>query len=290
MTTPILQPIVADLMEGVGKVKSLTNNAQSPHQTSYTVSQLEQLGDADVVVALDKNVAPGLKKILAQQAEKGTMIIYLTDLDSVEALPYRSQNPFLPATVKAKRKKNKALTDPHFFLDPLRVANMLPELASEMAKYWPESKASLNHNATRMALRIRAEVHPALNNIIAEAKERQSDSSKTTPVMTYHDAYQYFQKRYKLEAGYITQRPEEYNGAKTSAQILEKANTTHVRCMLSETNSHHVQRIADLAQASVVTLNPERPYENNEVPHAPWTKNGYDRMLLAVAKAYASCL
>lgn len=287
VTTPVLQPILAELMAGLGKAESLANNAQDPHQTGYTPDQFKRLNEAEVVIALDKKVAPGLNKILAQRAEKGALVIYLTDLESVEALPYRTYNPFL--SVHKNNKKSRTI-DPHFWLDPLRVANMLPELAAEIATYWPESKASLNHNANRLALRLRGEVHPAIMNIFAAAQQRHSDSSKAVPVMTYHDAYQYFQKRYGLEGGYITQHPEEYLGAKTMQDLLQQANATHVRCLLSETENHHATRIAELTQASIVTLNPERPYANTEVTYTPWTKNGYDRMLLAVAKAYASCL
>lgn len=284
VTTPILQPILSDLMENIGKAEAL---ATSAHQTGYTPDQMERLNEAEVVIAPDKNIAPGLKKILDIFAKKGGTVIYLTDLKSAEALPYRHNNPFLESKNK---KPKKPMKDPHIWLDPLRVANLLPELAGKIADYWPSSKESLNDNANRMALRLRAEVHPAISNIIAEAKQRHSDSSNTVPVLTYHDAYQYFQKRYGLEAGYIIQRPEDYTGAKTSQELLDTSNKTRVRCILSETDNYHAQRIANLAQADVVIVNPERPYTNKEVPHAPWTKNGYDRMLLAVAKAYAECL
>lgn len=291
VTTPVLQPLVAELMEGAGKAQSLTNTAQSPHQTGFTPEQLKRLNEAEVIVALDRKVAPGLSKILATREEKGALVIYLTDLKSLDSLPYRKHNPFLSAHDDEDADEEHApATDPHFWLDPLRVAAMLPELAEKIASYWPQSKASLQRNATRLALRLRAEVHPALQNLLTEARKRRLDSSKSVPVMTYHDAYQYFQKRYGLEAGYITQRPEEFRGARTMQDILATANTTHVRCLLSETDTHHVQRIAQLAQASVVTLNPERPYTSEEVPYMPWARNGYDRMLLAVAKAYASCL
>jgi zinc transport system substrate-binding protein len=291
VTTPILQPIIEELMEGLGTAESLTSGGQSPHQTSFTPSQAKALNDADVIISPDAHVAPAFEKILAQRAEKGALVIYLTDLKSVEALPYRATNPFLSSHAHRHKKDEDAhATDPHFWLDPLRVANMLPELAAKIATYWPEDAEGLKHNATSMALRLRAEVHPGITDILAAAEARHSDSSKTIPFITYHDAYQYFQKRYGLEAGYMTQRPEEYQGAKTMQQLLKKANDLHIRCILSETENHHVMRIAELSQASVVTLNPERPYTHTEVPYAPWAKNGYDRMLLAVAKAYASCL
>ncbi|MFZ4125310.1 MAG: metal ABC transporter substrate-binding protein, partial [Rickettsiales bacterium] len=274
---------------------SLLNAGQSLHHAGFTPDQMTRLNVAEVIVAIDKKISPALTKLLAERAKKGATVIYISELKGAEPLAYRAENPFLTVgKVEENHEKHKHHhghgIDPHLWLDPLRVANLLPALADKLGDYWPEHRADFAHNATRYALHLRAEVQPEISNIIAAAKQRQSDSSKAIPVMTYHDAYQYFQKRYGLESGFITQRPEDYQGAKTMKEILEKANKTHVRCIVSETDNYHVQRIAELAQAEVITLSPERPYEGNEVPYTPWAKNGYERMLVMVAKAYAKCL
>lgn len=294
VTAAVIEPIIAELVRGVGKTSALLRAGQSLHHGGFTPDQITRLNAAEVIVAIDKKMTPSLTNLLNERAKKGAKVIYISELNGAEPLPYRTKNPFLNASKVNEHHVEHAHStktmDPHLWLDPLRVANFLPALANILGNEWPEHRAGFAHNATRYALHLRAEVQPEITNIIVAAKERQSDSSKAVPVMTYHDAYQYFQKRYKLEAGYITQRPEDYQGAKTMKHILEKANKTHVRCIFSETDNHHVQRIAELAQADVVTLNPDRPYNGNEVPYTPWAKNGYERMLLMVAKAYARCL
>ncbi|MBN8543445.1 MAG: zinc ABC transporter substrate-binding protein [Alphaproteobacteria bacterium] len=302
VVAPVTEPIISEVVRGIGKTSTLLNVGQSLHHKGFTPGQITRLNAAEVIVAIDKNIAPALTKLLTERAKKGASVIYLSELDGAEPLAYRAENPFLSAgEVDAHHEEHegeehhhhhhhKKTNDPHLWLDPLRIANLLPALTDKLGDYWPEQRANFAHNATRYALHLRAEVQPGISNIIAAAKQRQSDSSKAVPVMTYHDAYQYFQKRYGLEAGYITQRPEEYQGAKTMKQLLEKANKTHVRCIFSETSNHHVKRIAELSQADVVTLNPERPYTSNEVPFTAWASNGYERMLLMVAKAYARCL
>ncbi|MFO0109759.1 MAG: metal ABC transporter solute-binding protein, Zn/Mn family [Alphaproteobacteria bacterium] len=314
VTVEVLEPLMAELMQGAGTATTLTRSGANAHFTSLTVKQAATLASAEVIISPDQSMAPGLRKILTSRAKKGATIIYLSELKGAETLPYRRENPFLNVgelathdvpEKKHRRKGNhgphehehahdhphaKGAVDPHLWLDPLRMANLMPALAEKIAEVWPEAAPTLKKNATRIALRLRAEVYPGIQNLIIEARTRNRDDSKTIPFMTYHDAYQYFQVRYGITAGYITQRPEEYLGAKTMQQLLAKAKVSEVRCLISETDSTSVKRLAQLSRAQVKTLNPERSYSAGEVPITPWAKNDYDRMLLAITKTFAECM
>ncbi len=315
VTTQVLQPLMAELMQGAGTATALTRPGANAHFTSLTVKQAAALEVAEVIISPDQSMATGLKKILAARAKKGATIIYLSELKGADPLPYRRDNPFLNVgalathdvtpkdqeeddrssiidhrSSKHNHDSPKNSTDPHLWLDPLRMANLLPALAQELGEVWPEAAPTFKKNATRIALHLRAEVQPGIANLLSEARMRNRDDSKTIPFMTYHDAYQYFQARYGLTAGYITQRPEEYMGAKTLQQLLAKAKVSQVRCLISETDSTSVKRLAELSKAQIKTLNPERSYQAGEVPLTPWAKNDYDRMLLAVTKTFAECM
>jgi zinc transport system substrate-binding protein len=314
VTAEVLKPLMAELMQGAGTATALTRPGSNAHFTSLTVKQAATLAAAEVIISPDQSMAPGLRKILAARAKKGATIIYLSELKGAETLPYRRENPFLNigelATHDVPQKKSHRkdnhdprdrdhdhhhprsndTVDPHLWLDPLRMANLMPALAEKIAEVWPEAAPAIKKNATRIALHLRAEVYPGIKNLLIEARTRNRDDSKTIPFMTYHDAYQYFQVRYGITAGYITQRPEEYLGAKTLQQLLAKAKVSEVRCLISETDSTSVKRLAELSRAQVKTLNPERSYSADEVPITPWAKNDYDRMLLAVTKTFAECM
>lgn len=312
VTAEVLTPVMAELMESVGKVASLTPRGSEAHLTGLTVRQARALKEARVIISPDPDLAPGLKKPLAARVRDGAVVIYLTQLSAADALPYRSHNPFLNLESLSgapdehdhghdhgddhkheKKKSTKArphMMDPHLWLDPLRMAALLPELAEILAQVWPEAAPSLRANATRIARHLREEVHPGITHILEEAQMRNRDDSTAIPFMTYHDAYQYFQRRYGLSLGFITQRPEEYLGAKTMQQLLAKAKISQVRCLITERETAPVVRFAKLSQAQIKPLNSDRSYDAKEVPLTPWAKNDYDRLLLAVAKTFAECL
>ncbi len=312
VTAEVLTPVMAELMEGVGNVRSLTPRGSEAHLTGLTVRQARALKEAKVIISPDPDLAPGLKKHLAARMRDGAVVIYLTKLSAADALPYRSHNPFLnleslsgapdehdhghdhgDGHKKEKKKSTKAkpeMMDPHLWLDPLRMAALLPELAEILSQIWPEAAPSLRANATRIARHLREEVHPGITHILEEAQMRNRDDSTAIPFMTYHDAYHYFQRRYGLSLGFITQRPEEYLGAKTMQQLLAKAKVSQVRCLISERETAAVKRFAKLSQAQIKPLNSDRSYDAKEVPLSPWAKNDYDRLLLAVAKTFAECL
>jgi zinc transport system substrate-binding protein len=319
VTAEVLQPLLADLMQGVGTVSSLTPRGGEAHMTGLTVRQSRALRGAKVIVSPDPNLAPGLKKPLMARAREGAVVIYLTQLSAADPLPYRRKNPFLALetlsgghdmhdhghdhahaqeiNAEHQEKKGKTATepapkmmDPHLWLDPLRMAALLPELAETLAQIWPEAAPTLHANAEKMAQHLITEVHPGITHLLDQARARNRDDSTAIPFMTYHDAYHYFQRRYDLTMGFITQRPEEYLGARTMQQLLTQAKVSQVRCLITERKTAPVERLADLSQAKIMLLNSDRSYSAQEVPLTPWAKNDYDRLLLAVAKTFAECL
>ena len=55
------------------------------------------------------------------------------------------------------------------------------------------------------------------------------------PFVVYHDAYQYLQRRYGLDAvGSITVSPEQSPGARRIAEIEEKVEALDARCVFTE--------------------------------------------------------
>jgi zinc transport system substrate-binding protein len=315
---PYMQAISGERAEIINLLKP----GQDPHHMALSPSQAQAIATADALIIPDHSISPAIMGYAQKYPQ--LKVIELSALPGAEPLPYAHENPWvssvkehdpeggadevmdMPALKAAPNPRFKHLaefnakpsaatekpevTDPHLWLDPLRMANLLPALAQELGEVWPEAAPTFQKNATRIALHLRAEVQPGIANLLSEARMRNRDDSKTIPFMTYHDAYQYFQARYGLTAGYITQRPEEYMGAKTLQQLLAKAKVSEVRCLISETDSTSVKRLAELSKAQIKTLNPERSYQASEVPLIPWAKNDYDRMLLAVTKTFAECM
>ena len=55
------------------------------------------------------------------------------------------------------------------------------------------------------------------------------------PYLVFHDAYQYFERRYDLSAvGSVVLSPEQRPGAKRVADIQARIHDLHARCVFSE--------------------------------------------------------
>lgn len=182
--------------------------------------------------------------------------------------------------------------DPHLWLDPERMAAIAVPLADAIAEFSPGNRSTLRRNATELARHLRAEVMPGMAALLVVPAANPHPSSKPEiPFITYHAAYQYFMQRFTLErTGEITARPEDYLGAKTLTTLLATAKSVHIRCIIGESESTLVRRIAKASDAKIMLLSPEQNVDKRDVPPLDWVQSDYDRLLYKTAKTFGSCL
>ena len=252
VTTPPLKPYADVLLRGIGESKSLLRPGQDAHTFTLSPSQRRALAEADIIIIPDRAMNPVLDKMLAAEEKRGAKVIALTSLKQARALPYPQDNHWLQVAGEKKHTHNdgdedkEGALDPHVWLDPARMAALALPVARLMAAAAPTHRARLENNARDLDFHLREEVLPGITAIFAAAPVRTSMSSKPQiPFITYHAAYQYFLKRFDVEnMGQITQRPENYLGAQTLHDSVSGAGKLSIRCLISETNSPLVQRIA----------------------------------------------
>ncbi len=303
VTVPPLKPYADALLEGIGQAQSLLRPGQDAHTFTLSPSQREMLDHADVIMLPDRRMNAVLDKLLATEEKRGVKIIVLTSFPEAAALPYSSRNPWLEtAGLSGQEHHDKDdeegaspapnWLDPHLWLDPIRMADLARPVAEGIADASPGNRAMLEHNAAHEATHLRQEVNPALVEILAKRRPAEPKVAKPeVPFITYHAAYQYFLKRYGLEAeGEVTQRPEDYLGARTLHDVMTGAAKIHIRCLISETDAPLVKRLAVASDAQIIHLSPEALYGSDEVPAANWVKNDYDRLLEKTALVFAGCL
>lgn len=306
VTVPAVTPYVNTLLDGITQAQDLLRPGQDAHSFSLNSRQRDMLHQADVIILADRSMTPFLDKLLATEAKRGATIVALSDLKEAEALPYISDNPWL-SVAKAKAgvgesheedeekpqpRDGKAATDPHVWLDPVRMAALAHPLAEAIAQRSPTHRVQLLQNAEREAEHLRQEVDPALGALlIPRTTKDRTDEKPVIPFITYHAAYQYFMARYRLKnGGDITQRPEEYFGARDLRNRIARAAQLSIRCVISESASPLVQRIAKASGARVITLSPETPVTPTDITSAPWAQNDYDRLLQKTAESFGECL
>ncbi len=116
--------------------------------------------------------------------------------------------------------------DPHFWLDPQNARVVVAEVAEALAKADPENASKYNENAARVTARLDA-LEANINTMVEPIKGQS--------FIVFHDAYQYFENRFGLQAaGSVTVSPEVAPGAERIAAIRDKVADLKVRCVFSE--------------------------------------------------------
>ena len=116
--------------------------------------------------------------------------------------------------------------DAHAWLDPMYAKKWVHEITHELEEADPANKAKYEANEKRVMARLDA-LDEELKSALAPLKG--------APYIVFHDAYQYFEKRYGLNAiGSVTLSPEKKPGAARLVEIRKKIKDTKSICVFSE--------------------------------------------------------
>ena len=116
--------------------------------------------------------------------------------------------------------------DMHVWLDPQNARIITLAIAEKLKTIDPANAAIYEANAKRLAERL---------NTLSEKLKTKLSPIKSAPFFVFHDAYQYFEKRYGLNGvGSITVSPERKPGAKRVRELRAKIKKARVDCVFSE--------------------------------------------------------
>ncbi|MCG8562102.1 MAG: zinc ABC transporter substrate-binding protein [Hyphomicrobiales bacterium] len=116
--------------------------------------------------------------------------------------------------------------DMHLWLDPLNAKAMVHEIEEALVAADPANASKYKANAKALETRLEA-LTKELAQTLAPVKGR--------PFIVFHDAYQYFEKRFGLTAaGSITVSPETLPGARRVADIQAKVKKLGATCVFAE--------------------------------------------------------
>lgn len=228
--------LVAGVMQGVGEPLLLVPGGASPHEYSLKPSDARALSMARVVFWIGPDLESFLVKPLAnaQQARS----VALMDAPGVTVLPLRAggaweahergHNSHDPAKSDADEHghDHAASRDAHVWLDPVNAAAMVRQIIVILGDADPAHRADYARNGAALVERLN-QLNQQLASALAPVKEQ--------PYIVFHDAYQYFERRYGLNAvGSVVLDPEQRPGAKRVAEIQARMGTLGVRCVFSE--------------------------------------------------------
>ena len=257
-----LHSLISSVMEGVGKPSLIIEGTNNPHTFVFKPSHAEMIENADIVFWIGEDLEAFMEKPLDSLAKNAKTIAFM-DLASIEKLKFREQNIFDDHDDHGHDDHddhghkdddhddhddhdghddehdghddhddhaghhdghNHGEFDAHIWLDPANAKEMVLEISHELSEIDPSNKSKYEDNASKTIV--------ALDKLIEEVDK---SLSKDISYIVFHDAYQYFEKRFGvIPAGALTLNPDVLPGAKQIADIQDVINDKGIKCIFSE--------------------------------------------------------
>jgi zinc transport system substrate-binding protein len=271
-----LQSIVASVMEGVGTPETLVKGGASAHGYALKPSDARVLERADLVFWIGPNYENFLVRPLQNLGGKARKVAW-ADLPGIELLAARAGGPWEGHSHAHGHAKGTVDYDGHLFLDPRNAAILADAAGDALAQADPANAARYRANAARVKTEL-----AALDAELA-AKLRPLAGR---PFIVFHDALQYFEKRYGLTpAGSITVSPERKPGAQRLQRIRERVRRAQAICVFAEPQFEPslVATIVEGTDARIASVD----YVGVDIPPGP---GAYAAILRKMAADMAGCL
>lgn len=288
-----IHALVAQIMDGVGTPTLLVQGAASPHNYALKPSDANALNKADIFFRVSENVEPFTRKIVTA-LPASVRTVTLADAPGIEILDVRTGATFEEHghtnhdhdhhrhdghghDHDDDHRHEATVRDGHVWLDPRNASKMIAEIARVLSEASPADAEKFKANATR--------AEAALVALEADlANELKPIENK--PYVVFHDAYQYFERRFGLSAvGSITVSPDAQPSAKRLTEIRKKLATLSASCVFSEPQFQPklLTAVTEGTSARSGTLDPEGAL----VEPGP---NAYVVLLKNLALSLKSCL
>ena len=172
VTTGILGDMVSEVVGDRAEVTVVLPAGVDPHDFEPSAKQVAELGEASLVVANGLGLEAGLADALESVDAGGGKVLSLGE--KLSPIPFAG---------------DEATPDPHFWMDPDRMASSARLVAQELASVTYISEEELLGSATAYAEKL-----ALADEEIQEALFSVPDGRRT--LVTHHDSFGYFAERY----------------------------------------------------------------------------------------------
>ncbi len=238
--------LVAGVMQGIGEPKLLVQGGASPHDYHLKPSDTRSLNAAQVVFWIGPDLETFLVKPLNNLKAKvrsvalmeapGVTILPLREGGAWESHQHHHEKPHdheehqhgkqQDQDSKHKHDDHDGSHDAHIWLDPVNAIAMVHQIVTVLSEMDAVHQPVYQRNGAALIERLN-QLHQQLGVELAPLKNQ--------PYIVFHDAYQYFEQRYGLNAvGSIVLSPEQRPGAKRVAEIQARIRDHKVVCVFSE--------------------------------------------------------
>jgi zinc transport system substrate-binding protein len=263
-----IHSLASYLMDGVGKPDLIVDGFNSPHGFSMKPSHANMLQNADIIFWVGEGMENFLEKPLNSIAKKAEKI-ELMEIKGLKVLKFRERNIFDEHDHDDHDDHGKKEDDhddhdnddhgkkeddhdhddhddhskkeddhedhgheghghgefdAHIWLDPINAKAILNEMFEHLIENDPKNETKYKNNLDK-----------ALKEIDKLTIDVMTDLSNSVSSIVFHDAYQYFEKRFNVKIlGAFTVNTDVMPGAEQLAEIREIIEHDKVACVFSE--------------------------------------------------------
>ena len=235
-----LHSLTSYIMEGVGEPELIIDGVASPHNFQIKPSHAKMLQNADLVIWIGEDLESFLPTSL-KSIPKDAVVFELLDQSGLKKLKFREKNIFEGHDdhghdEHAKKEDDHddhghddhghdhGSFDPHIWLDPANAKVIVKKITNQLSKIDKDNASTYKANSKK--------VIKDLDGLIKEVK---NEINKDASFVVFHDAYQYFEKRFGLSViGALTVNPDVMPGAEQLSEIREVIEHEKAKCIFSE--------------------------------------------------------
>ena len=259
-----IHSLASYLMDGVTKPDLIVDGYSSPHGFALKPSHAKMLQEADLIFWVGEDLENFLIKPLNSIAKKAEKI-ELMEIKGLKKLKFREKNIFdghddhgheeeghdehkheedehkhEEDEHKHEEDEHKheeeghdehgheghahGEYDPHIWLDPINAKIILNEMVEHLIENDEKNSSTYKNNLAK-----------ALKDIDKLIKDVKSELNKDISFIVFHDAYQYFEKRFGIQVlGALTVNTDVMPGAEQLSEIREVIEHEKVNCIFSE--------------------------------------------------------
>ena len=265
-----LHSLTSYIMDGVGEPALIIDGVASPHNFQIKPSHAKMLQNADLVIWVGEDLESFLPTAL-KSIPKDAVVFELLDQSGLKKLKFREKNIFEGHDDHGHDNHAKkdddhdehghddhgkkeddhdehghddhgkkeddhdehghddhghahGEYDPHIWLDPANAKVIVKKITNQLSKIDKDNSSTYKSNSKK--------VLKDLDNLIKQIK---SEINKDASFVVFHDAYQYFEKRFGINViGALTVNPDVMPGAEQLAEIREVIEHEKAKCIFSE--------------------------------------------------------
>ena len=246
--------LTSAVMKGAGTPHLLLQGNSSPHGYALRPSDIATLNKADLIIWTGPMLESFLIKPLASLSGKD-QVLTVEDLDAIKTLPTRAlsqedEHEGHEEEAGEDDHHHHGDVDPHLWLDINNAKVFVAAVRDMLSTHDPQNATLYKENSAQTLARL-----DALNQHLEETLK----DVKNRPYLSFHDAYQYFEKAYGLQSvGSITLNPEQSPSAQHILEIRKLLRDKKVACVFQEPQfpTKMAQTVLEGTEAKLDVLDP----------------------------------